>query len=161
MTEPALGIAGVVLLALAIVALFLRPRRSKGRMVDAGLAAGAGLLGLAIGLVVADRVHPPAGVLAAPGAVIGQVLSSGLVGYAFEHQQSGSSFFRPAAVQAAAARLSIRICFSARRTTLPMSLRGMASMKWMWARGKPFRVSWTARMRSSPSIGRRNTAGLT
>jgi hypothetical protein len=64
-TEPALGIAGVVLLGLAIVALFLRPRRSKGRMVDAGLAAGAGLLGLAIGLVVADRVHRPAGVLGA------------------------------------------------------------------------------------------------
>ena len=66
MTEPALGIAGVVLLAAAIVALFLRPRRSKGRMVDAGLAAGAGLLGLAIGLVVADRVHRPEAVLAAP-----------------------------------------------------------------------------------------------
>jgi hypothetical protein len=64
-TEPVLGIAGVVLLGLAIVALFLRPRRSKGRMVDAGLAAGAGLLGLAIGLVVADRVHRPADVLAA------------------------------------------------------------------------------------------------
>jgi hypothetical protein len=59
------GIAGVILLGLAIVALFLRPRRSKGRMVDAGLAVGAGLLGLAIGLVVADRVHRPAGVLAA------------------------------------------------------------------------------------------------
>src|SRR5207249_6793326 len=66
MTEPALGIAGVVLLALAIVALFLRPRRSKGRMVDAGLAAGAGLLGLAIGLVIADRVHRPVAVLTAP-----------------------------------------------------------------------------------------------
>jgi hypothetical protein len=65
-TEPALGIAGVVLLALAIVALFLRPRRSKGRMVDAGLATGAGLLGLAIGLAVADRVHRPAPVVAAP-----------------------------------------------------------------------------------------------
>src|SRR5256714_1377135 len=66
MTEPVLGIAGVVLLALAIVALFLRPRRSRGRMVDAGLAIGAGLLGLAVGLVVADRVHRPEAVLAAP-----------------------------------------------------------------------------------------------
>jgi len=66
MTEPALGIAGVVLLAVAIVALFLRPHRSRGRMVDAGLAIGTGLLGLAIGLVVADRVHRPAAVLAAP-----------------------------------------------------------------------------------------------
>jgi len=65
-TEPALGIAGVVLLALAIVALFLRPRRSKGRMVDAGLATGAGLLGLAIGLVIADRVHRPVAILTAP-----------------------------------------------------------------------------------------------
>jgi len=65
MTEPLLGLAGVVLLGLAIIALFLRPRRSKGRVVDAGLATGAGLLGLAIGLVVADRVHPPAAVLAA------------------------------------------------------------------------------------------------
>jgi hypothetical protein len=60
MTEPALGIAGVVLLALAIAALFLRPRRSRGRFVDAGLAIGAGLLGLAIGLVVAERVQRPA-----------------------------------------------------------------------------------------------------
>jgi hypothetical protein len=60
MTEPALGIAGVVLLALAIAALFLRPRRSRGRFVDAGLAVGAGLLGLAIGLVVAERVQRPA-----------------------------------------------------------------------------------------------------
>jgi hypothetical protein len=67
MTEPALGIAGVVLLALAIAALFLRPRRSRGRFVDAGLAIGAGLLGLAIGLVVAERVHRPAVVaMAAP-----------------------------------------------------------------------------------------------
>ena len=66
MTEPALGIAGVVLLVLAIVALFLRPRRSRGRMVDAGLAVGAGLLGLAIGLVVAERVNRPSAVLAAP-----------------------------------------------------------------------------------------------
>jgi hypothetical protein len=67
MTEPALGIAGVVLLALAIAALFLRPRRSRGRFVDAGLAIGAGLLGLAIGLVVAERVQRPAVVaVAAP-----------------------------------------------------------------------------------------------
>jgi hypothetical protein len=67
MTEPALGIAGVVLLALAIAALFLRPRRSRGRFVDAGLAIGAGLLGLAIGLVVAERVQRPAVVgMAAP-----------------------------------------------------------------------------------------------
>lgn len=59
MTEPALGIAGAVLLALAITALFLRPRRSRGRAVDVGLAVGTGLLGLAIGLAVADRVNPP------------------------------------------------------------------------------------------------------
>ena len=57
MTEPVLGIAGAVLLALAITALFLRPRRSRGRVVDIGLAVGAGLLGLAIGLVVAERVN--------------------------------------------------------------------------------------------------------
>jgi hypothetical protein len=52
-----LGIAGAVLLVLAITALFLRPRRSRGRVVDIGLAVGAGLLGLAIGLVVAERVN--------------------------------------------------------------------------------------------------------
>jgi hypothetical protein len=57
MTEPVLGIAGAVLLVLAITALFLRPRRSRGRVVDIGLAVGAGLLGLAIGLVVAERVN--------------------------------------------------------------------------------------------------------
>jgi hypothetical protein len=57
MAEPVLGIAGAVLLALAITALFLRPRRSRGRVVDIGLAVGAGLLGLAIGLVVAERVN--------------------------------------------------------------------------------------------------------
>jgi hypothetical protein len=57
MTEPVLGIAGAVLLALAVTALFLRPRRSRGRVVDIGLAVGAGLLGLAIGLVVAERVN--------------------------------------------------------------------------------------------------------
>ena len=57
MTEPVLGIAGAVLLVLAITALFLRPRRSRGRVVDIGLAIGAGLLGLAIGLVVAERVN--------------------------------------------------------------------------------------------------------
>jgi len=65
MTEPVLGIAGAVLLALAIAALFLRPRRSRGGFVDAGLAIGAGLLGLAIGLVVSDRVHRPSAELAA------------------------------------------------------------------------------------------------
>lgn len=59
MTEPILGIAGAVLLGLSITALFLRPRRSRGRAVDIGLAVGAGLLGLAVGLVVADRVNPP------------------------------------------------------------------------------------------------------
>jgi hypothetical protein len=64
MTKPLLGIAGAVLLALAIVALFLRPLRSRGGFVDAGLAIGAGLLGLAIGLVVADRVHRPSAVVA-------------------------------------------------------------------------------------------------
>jgi len=57
MAEPVLGIAGAVLLVLAITALFLRPRRSRGRVVDIGLAVGAGLLGLAIGLVVAERVN--------------------------------------------------------------------------------------------------------
>jgi hypothetical protein len=57
MTEPVLGIAGAVLLVLAITALFRRPRRSRGRVVDIGLAVGAGLLGLAIGLVVAERVN--------------------------------------------------------------------------------------------------------
>ena len=57
MTEPVLGIAGAVFLVLAITALFLRPRRSRGRVVDIGLAVGAGLLGLAIGLVVAERVN--------------------------------------------------------------------------------------------------------
>src|SRR2546423_1699758 len=67
MTEPVIGIAGAVLLVLAITALFLRPRRSRGRVVDTGLAVGAGLLGLAIGLVVAERVNGPAIVaLAAP-----------------------------------------------------------------------------------------------
>ena len=60
MTEPVIGIAGAVLLVLAITALFLRPRRSRGRVVDIGLAVGAGLLGLAIGLVVAERVNGPA-----------------------------------------------------------------------------------------------------
>jgi hypothetical protein len=59
MTEPILGIAAAVLLGLSITALFLRPRRSRGRVVDIGLATGAGLLGLAIGLVVAERVNPP------------------------------------------------------------------------------------------------------
>ena len=57
MAEPVLGIAGAVFLVLAITALFLRPRRSRGRVVDIGLAVGAGLLGLAIGLVVAERVN--------------------------------------------------------------------------------------------------------
>jgi hypothetical protein len=67
MTEPVIGIAGAVLLVLAITALFLRPRRSRGRVVDIGLAVGTGLLGLAIGLVVAERVNGPAIVaLAAP-----------------------------------------------------------------------------------------------
>ena len=59
MTEPILGIAGAVLLGLSTMALFLRPRRSRGRAVDIGLAVGAGLFGLAFGLVVADRINPP------------------------------------------------------------------------------------------------------
>jgi hypothetical protein len=60
MTEPALGLAGAILLGMAIMALVLGPRRSKGRFVDTGLAVGTGLLGLAIGLVVAEQVARPA-----------------------------------------------------------------------------------------------------
>ena len=56
MTEPILGLAGAILLGLAIMALLLGPRRTKGRFVDTGLAVGTGLLGLAIGLVVAEQV---------------------------------------------------------------------------------------------------------
>jgi hypothetical protein len=54
MTETALGIAGLSLLMLSLVRLALRPRRSRTLAV-AGLALGAGLLGMAVGLVVADR----------------------------------------------------------------------------------------------------------
>src|SRR5260370_22895044 len=64
MTEGALGIAGLALLLLSLVMLALRPRRSRPFVV-AGLAIGAGLLGAAVGLVVADRRLPPPTVAAA------------------------------------------------------------------------------------------------
>lgn len=66
MTEAALGLAGVVLLGLAIIALVLGPRRSKGRFIDTGLALGTGLLGLAIGLVVAEQASRPSAIAAQP-----------------------------------------------------------------------------------------------
>jgi hypothetical protein len=68
MTEGALGIAGLVLLLLALMMLALRPRRSRP-LVETGLAIGAGLLGVAAGLVVADRQHPPPPIAAAAPAV--------------------------------------------------------------------------------------------
>ncbi len=52
MTETALGIAGLALLLLSLVRLALRPRRSRSLAV-AGLTLGAGLLGVAVGLVTA------------------------------------------------------------------------------------------------------------
>ena len=58
MTATALGIAGLVLMMLSLVMLALRPRRSRS-LVVAGLTLGAGLLGMAVGLVVADRRQPP------------------------------------------------------------------------------------------------------
>ena len=57
MTECALAAAGLVLLIVSVVALMVRPRRSP-RLADIGLAIGAGLLGIAIGLVVAYRPQP-------------------------------------------------------------------------------------------------------
>jgi len=68
MTEGAIGVAGLALLLLSLVMLALRPRRSRP-LVVAGLAIGAGLLGVAVGLVVADRRLPPPTVAAAPAPV--------------------------------------------------------------------------------------------
>ncbi len=68
MTEGALGIAGLALLLLSLVMLALRPRRSRP-LVVAGLAVGAGLLGVAVGLVLADRRQPPPPAAAAPAPV--------------------------------------------------------------------------------------------
>ncbi|HYU13585.1 MAG TPA: hypothetical protein VEK82_13480 [Stellaceae bacterium] len=65
MTETALGIAGLALLLLSLVRLALRPRRSRSLAV-AGLTLGAGLLGVAVGLVVADRTQQPPTAVAAP-----------------------------------------------------------------------------------------------
>src|SRR6266446_2317125 len=65
MMEIALGIAGLALLLLLLVMLALRPRRSRP-VIEAGLALGAGLLGAATGLVVADRRQQPPTVAAAP-----------------------------------------------------------------------------------------------
>ena len=63
MMEIALGIAGLALLLLLLVMLALRPRRSRP-VIEAGLALGAGLLGAATGLVVADRrQQPPTGLV--------------------------------------------------------------------------------------------------
>src|SRR5205807_4248000 len=58
MTESALGAAGLALLLLSLVMLALRPRRSRP-FVEAGLALGAGMFGIAVGLVMADRQEPP------------------------------------------------------------------------------------------------------
>jgi len=61
MTETTLGIAGLALMMLSLLMLALRPRRSRS-LVVAGLTLGAGLLGVAVGLVVGDRRQPlPAG----------------------------------------------------------------------------------------------------
>jgi hypothetical protein len=82
MSEPAIGIAGAVLLGLAILSLIFGPRRSKGRFVDTGLAVGTGLLGLAIGLVVAEQVHQPSAISAAaaqPGPPPAPAASPGYV----------------------------------------------------------------------------------
>ena len=65
MTETALGIAGLALMMLSLLMLALRPRRSRS-LVVAGLTLGAGLLGVAVGLVVADRRQPPPTAAAAP-----------------------------------------------------------------------------------------------
>jgi hypothetical protein len=64
MIETGLGVAGLALLLLALMMLALRPRRSRP-FVEAGMAAGGGLLGIAVGLIVADRQQQPA-VAAAP-----------------------------------------------------------------------------------------------
>jgi hypothetical protein len=79
MTEGALGIAGLALLLLSLAMLALRPRRSRP-LVVAGLAAGAGLLGVAVGLVVADQ-QPPSPTIAAPPAVAPQPTTPAPVGY--------------------------------------------------------------------------------
>ena len=65
MTGTALGIAGLALMMLSLLMLALRPRRSRS-LVVAGLTLGAGLLGVAVGLVVADRRQPPPTAAAAP-----------------------------------------------------------------------------------------------
>ena len=79
MIERALGAAGLVLLIASAVALMLRPRRSP-RLADVGLAIGAGLLGIAVGLVVAYRPQPSSTRAAAP-AVAPQPAEPALVGY--------------------------------------------------------------------------------
>jgi hypothetical protein len=79
MTEGALGIAGLALLLLSLVKLALPPRRSHPFIV-AGLAVGAGLLGIAVGLVVADQRPPPPTVAAAP-AVAPQPPEPAPIGY--------------------------------------------------------------------------------
>jgi hypothetical protein len=79
MTEGALGIAGLALLLLSLVKLALRPRRSHPFIV-AGLAVGAGLLGIAVGRVVADQRPPPPTVAAAP-AVAPQPPEPAPIGY--------------------------------------------------------------------------------
>src|SRR5438552_10575707 len=79
MIERALGAAGLVLLIVSVVALMVRPRRSR-RLADIGLAIGAGLLGIAVGLVVAYRPQPLSTGAAAP-AVAPQAAEPAPVGY--------------------------------------------------------------------------------
>jgi hypothetical protein len=79
MIEGVLAIAGLALLLLSLVMLALRPRRSRP-FVEAGLVVGAGLIGIAIGLVVADRQQPPPIAAVAP-AVATQPATPAPVGY--------------------------------------------------------------------------------
>jgi len=68
MIETGLGVAGLALLLLSLMMLALRPRRSRP-FVEASLTIGAGLLGIAIGLVVANRHEPPLPIAAAAPTV--------------------------------------------------------------------------------------------
>jgi hypothetical protein len=80
MTEGALGMAGLAFVLLSLVMLALRPRRSRS-FVEAGLAIGAGLLGVAVGLVVADVRQPPPPIAPAAPAVAPQPAEPEPAGY--------------------------------------------------------------------------------
>jgi hypothetical protein len=79
MIETGLGVAGLALLLLSLMMLALRPRRSRP-FAEASLTIGAGLFGIAVGLVVADQRPPPPTVAAAP-AVAPQPPEPAPIGY--------------------------------------------------------------------------------